>query len=403
MTPFLLAFLLALPSPNPGQRVHDFANILSASQEQRLEDLSREVDAATTAELAVVTVASLEGMTVDDYANSLFREWGIGKRDVNNGVLLIVAADEKRMKIEVGYGLEPLLTDGLAGEIADRAIVPRFKEGDMAGGVVAGAEKLAEILKASPDEARGVKGSAPSTVSSRGGVNPRTWHFVAIAAGLIFFILGEILSRSKRYPSWLFGAGALGCAATVLGDVFQTIQLPLHERSLGWLTGAGAVTLGAIIANARRYKRYGPHACPKCGTRLELLDEKKDDAHLTVAQKLEEELGSVDYDVWVCPACLEKDVAEYTALFSGYSKCPKCSHRTYHEETTVLKHATEWSTGQRRIDGRCASCKYSGVRYETIARVVRSSSSGGGSSSGSGGGGSFGGGSSGGGGASRGW
>jgi uncharacterized protein len=401
MTPLLLALLILLPSPNPGHRVHDFANVLSDAQEQELENLSREVDDATTAELAVVTIGSLEGMTVDEYANALFREWGIGKRDVNNGVLLLVAPKEKRMRIEVGYGLEPLITDAMSGEVADRAIIPRFKEGDMAGGIVAGAQSLAGVLKANPNEARGVAGSAPSAISAAARANPLAGHMIAIAAGLIFLILGEILNRTKRYPTWLFGAGALGLAAAALGDVYHTIQLPAHQWSMGWMTGAGVVALGALVTNARRYMRYGPHACRKCGTRLELLDEKKDDAHLTAAQKLEEELGSVDYDVWVCPACLEKDVTEYTAVFSGYSQCPHCSHRTYHEESTTITHATEWSTGQRRIDGRCASCKHSGTRYETIPREVRSSSSGGGGSSS--GGGSFGGGSSGGGGASRGW
>ena len=100
------------------------------------------VERQTTAQLAVVTVPSLRGETVEAYAHELFNEWGIGKKGVNNGVLLLVAPTERRMRIEVGYGLEPLLTDSVCGEIRDQAIIPHFKNNDYAGGIIAGTQRL---------------------------------------------------------------------------------------------------------------------------------------------------------------------------------------------------------------------------------------------------------------------
>src|SRR3990172_7690478 len=124
--PVLVGLVLAVVQPQDrARRVHDFASILPAAEAQSLESLAQQVERETTAQLAIVTVASLEGMTVEQYAYTLFNSWGIGRRDVNNGVLLLVAPRERRMRIEVGYGLEPLLTDSLCGEIRDASIIPR--------------------------------------------------------------------------------------------------------------------------------------------------------------------------------------------------------------------------------------------------------------------------------------
>ena len=92
----------------------------------------RDVEQQTTAEIAVVTVPSLDGMTVEEYASRLFKAWGIGKKGRDNGVLVLVAPTEHKMRIEVGYGLEAVLPDGLAGQIVRTECLPRFKEGDYA-------------------------------------------------------------------------------------------------------------------------------------------------------------------------------------------------------------------------------------------------------------------------------
>ena len=155
--------VLAVVMPqNPNVRVHDFAGLLSADQRTAVEQVTEDVEKQTTAQLAVVTVKSLDGKTVEVYANELFNAWGIGQKDVNNGVLLLVAPQQRRMRIEVGRGVELLLTDALCGQIRDTFIIPRFKQGDFAGGIVAGTEELARVLKSDPEAARGLPNSGPA-------------------------------------------------------------------------------------------------------------------------------------------------------------------------------------------------------------------------------------------------
>ena len=138
--------LIAVVQPqSTDHRVHDFANLLSPDDRQALEKLSFDVDQKTTAEIVVVTVNSLDGLPVESYAHELFEKWGIGKRKANNGVLLLVAPNERRMWISTGYGVEALLTDALAGEIRDKHVIPYFKRQDYAGGIKEGANAIATV------------------------------------------------------------------------------------------------------------------------------------------------------------------------------------------------------------------------------------------------------------------
>lgn len=166
----IIAILLtAVVQPqSPNQRVHDFANLLSPEQRQSLESTSRDVEQKTTAQIAVVTVNSLEGKTVEDYAHELFVSWGIGQRKTNNGVLLLVAPHERRMWIATGYGVEPLLTDSLCGEIRDKQVIPYFKRQDYAGGILAGTQQLATVLLSDPAAAQEIRIQVRTSPARRG-------------------------------------------------------------------------------------------------------------------------------------------------------------------------------------------------------------------------------------------
>ncbi len=113
--------------------VNDYAGLLSPAVKTQLDAKLSQLEKDTTAEVAVVTVKSLEGDSVDDYAVRLFEKWKIGKKDKDNGVLFLVALDDRKMRIEVGYGLEPLITDGRAGRIRDNDVIPRFKDRRLRG------------------------------------------------------------------------------------------------------------------------------------------------------------------------------------------------------------------------------------------------------------------------------
>jgi uncharacterized protein len=139
-TPLLAGF------PSPQGRVNDFAGVLDAGAKSHLLDRIHEVESKTTAEIAVVTVPSLDGMTVEDYANKLFLKWGIGKKKQNNGLLVLVCPPERKVRIEVGYGLEQTINDGLAGSVIRAYFIPAFKKGDFAGGITAGVDQLAKFI-----------------------------------------------------------------------------------------------------------------------------------------------------------------------------------------------------------------------------------------------------------------
>lgn len=134
--------------PRPVGFVNDFADIIPADVKNRLEEKLRQYEKQTSIEVAVVTISSLNGETVEDYTIQLARSWGVGKKQKNNGVVILVAPNERKMRIEVGYGVEPYLTDGQAGEIIRNDMIPQFKRGDMVAGIVAGANSVLEHLGA---------------------------------------------------------------------------------------------------------------------------------------------------------------------------------------------------------------------------------------------------------------
>ena len=144
----VLAGVLTLHAafPAPQGPINDFAHVLDAATTTELASLVADVRGKTTAEIAVVTVPSLDGMTVEEYANKLFKAWGIGKKGKDNGVLVLVAPTERKVRIEVGYGLEPVLPDGLAGEIIRTDVLPEFKAGSYTTGVLRGTRRIADVV-----------------------------------------------------------------------------------------------------------------------------------------------------------------------------------------------------------------------------------------------------------------
>ncbi|MDP3696402.1 MAG: TPM domain-containing protein [Candidatus Taylorbacteria bacterium] len=140
--------------PNPIGHVNDFANIIDSATELALETQLRDYKDKTSIEIAVATVSSLKGITVDEYALELFNEWGVGDRAKDNGILVLVAPNEREMKIEVGYGMEPDLTDAQAGRIINDVIIPYFRDGKMAEGVAAGVDAILDDLGSTPFETR---------------------------------------------------------------------------------------------------------------------------------------------------------------------------------------------------------------------------------------------------------
>jgi uncharacterized protein len=143
---------LALTFPSLTGRVVDQANIISGDTRRSLETRLADLEAKSGIQLVVATVTSLEGQEIEPYANQLFRAWRLGEKEKNNGVLLLVAPNERRVRIEVGYGLEGTLTDALSKVIITNAIAPRFKSGDFNDGISRGIDDIITVLTTDASE-----------------------------------------------------------------------------------------------------------------------------------------------------------------------------------------------------------------------------------------------------------
>jgi len=133
-------------------RIVDQANVISADARRTIEPKLVDLETKSGIQLVVATVNSLEGQEIEPYANALFRKWQLGEKTKNNGVLLLVAPKERRVRIEVGYGLEGTLTDALSKVIIVNAITPRFKAGDFSDGILRGVDDIITVLTTDASE-----------------------------------------------------------------------------------------------------------------------------------------------------------------------------------------------------------------------------------------------------------
>jgi len=221
MTMLLLALILATAAhaqtfPTLTGRVVDGANLLSPEQEATLTQQLAALEAKNRRQLVVVVLPSLEGYAIEDYGYRLGRDWGIGEKDVNSGALLIVAPNERKVRIEVGYGLEPILTDALSSVIIQQQILPAFRNGDMAGGIMAGTKAMADLLSL-PDEQAEARAQriVADAKQQEGGDFPVALIFWGIVLAVILLSMlrnrgGGRSFRRSGLPVVLWGPGLGG-------------------------------------------------------------------------------------------------------------------------------------------------------------------------------------------------
>ncbi|MFZ2995313.1 TPM domain-containing protein [Sphingobium sp.] len=180
--------------------VVDAANLLDPAQEQALSQKLVAAKQASGKSLVVATIPDLQGYDIADYGYRLGRAWGIGDKE-SNGAILMIAPAERKIRIEVGYGLEGTLTDALSSQVIRNAITPRFKAGDMPGGIDAGVDQITTLLALPPDQAKARVAAAAADARSRndsGGGIMGFWIILFV----IFFVALPLLSRArggKRY------------------------------------------------------------------------------------------------------------------------------------------------------------------------------------------------------------
>ncbi len=218
----LTAALLALCGPARAEnfpaltgRVVDAAGILDPATVATLDGKLAALETQSQRQVVVATVPDLGGEEIEDYANHLFRAWKIGDKQRNDGVLLVVAPSARKVRIEVGYGLEGIVTDALSSVIIRRAMTPRFKAGDYGGGITAAVDELSAQLRLPEDQARAVAAQAKAQLAreQRPHFDPGSVIFLLFVVG--FFVmsaLNRLTGGRRRYGGgvWIVPGGGFG-------------------------------------------------------------------------------------------------------------------------------------------------------------------------------------------------
>lgn len=257
----LVLFLLLLPLawafarevPPLTGRVNDTANLIPLDQRQRIEAQLAQFEQQTSNQVSVLTVDSLDGEEIADYGNKVGRAWGLGQKGKDNGALLLVSKNDRKMRIEVGYGLEPVLTDLQTSVIQNQVIIPYFKKGDFGGGIEAGVTAILSTV-----QGKDVQPAPEAQPSGDGGES--SWLGILVFG---LFALGPFILNAIRSGSWivylvmlpiLFLLGSLAgltvglIAAGVWLVLFPILRMILpkstplsrsRRRSGGWWMGPG--------------------------------------------------------------------------------------------------------------------------------------------------------------------
>lgn len=361
----LLLFALALPQtkpsggaiakfvppvPTPASFISDVNTALKPAERSALDARIRSIQSAGLGDIAVAILPSIGGYEPQQVGVEIYRTWkvgsvaAIGSARRNVGLLILIVPKEMAPDnrghcfIITGTGAEGVITDATAGTTCRDVIIPRLRTRDYAGALGAGITALEARLRG--DSALATTPTPAQRVLPRSSTSATS----------------DLESRK-----WPFGAAAI----------------------------AG---LGFLVVGARKWARYRRRDCPRCNNRMRRLDESSDDAKLKREEILEEQLGSIDYDVWVC-GCGETAVLPYRSFFSKYSDCGVCRRRTASSTRHEIYAATRTSSGRAQDRFSCKSCGAMwtvDVILPQLPTPSTSSSHGGGGRSG-GGGSSFGG------------
>ncbi|MCM1319578.1 MAG: TPM domain-containing protein [Muribaculaceae bacterium] len=374
------------------QYISDPASYMSSDARDKANAKLKMLNDSTTAEMAVVILPSIGDADIFEFAQRLATKWGIGKADKDNGMLILFDMNSHQVRVHPGQGLEGIFTDVACRRLIEEVIVPPMKTGDIDDAVIDLSNKVYDVLT-NPEAAAEIRSSQGSS-SDNNTIN--FWYFMLIPFigtlwyySLIFKKLWHLRGKSDYEK-----ARELNVGESMVMDVVICI-----------------VTLGLCIPavlirrlSARHY-RNKPRKCDVCGTRMKKLNEQEDNNYLNESQNKEEELNSVDYDVWLCPKCGATEIFSFPSVNTEYTMCPYCDTKAL---SLVYKRIDRPATSSRRGHGTMIyECKHCGKRVEkpyTIPIAAASAAPiiiggiggrgghGGGPTGGSFGGGSFGGG-----------
>ncbi len=238
---FSSGWAVALEVPPLKSRVNDYASILSPATAQQLEAMLQNFEATDSTQIVLLTIPSLEGDSLENFSMRVVEAWKIGQAKLDNGALLLISKNDRKLRIEVGYGLEGKLTDLTSGRIIRDVITPRFKEGDFDQGVTNGLSAMMAAVK-------GEFTASPSSEKKRhSNVDPGAFFILAI---VVFSIMGRLLTRvpllsagigallAPAFGAFMLGIGGLGLLVLAfLGFIFGLIMAGKAAQGGGFIGG----------------------------------------------------------------------------------------------------------------------------------------------------------------------
>jgi uncharacterized protein len=397
--------------------------ILDDASVARINTILQLLEADTQAEVALVVLQTIEDDEIEDFAVRLFQEWGIGKKSIDNGLLILFVMDQRAIRFETGYGLEGVLPDAICKRIQMQTMIPAFKDGNYGAGLLRGIEQIVSLVRNEPtpelQKAKSLDGSDILLLVLMG------YLFLALIPFLWISISIKNIKKNtclRSNPERYF---ALQSKKKIVKSVMIVFLLFIGFVFLFFFFSTGSVFLTLLFpftlipANClskcqmRKFRRQ-PVTCQVCGAPMHILPEKEDNAYLSPAQDLEEKIRSMDYDVFLCRKCHRSVIFGYDRN-SHYTQCPKCKTKAFGcTKSYTVVTPTVTTNGVMRSVYTCQFCNYTKNEDEATPRLQasvpgslpRNSGFFGKSSSGNksfGRGGSFGGGGSGGGGSTSRW
>lgn len=401
-----------------GDRVYDFAGVLSRSDQQRLQDRLEAMELKKLTKGAIVIADRLDGVTIQEFALGLGERWKIDRGDSDNGFVMAVSIQDRKYWLEVGRDLQGTIPDAVAARLMQDNLRPAFRQGQFAVGLDRALAELNQRLeKAGGVEALPTHPVAPrsspimvlvtlllgvGTVGvafaswPRGSVPGRDpWKLPGI--GLGFGALACALLGVLQVPGGGFGLLLVGLvpaawatmrllegswtpvalneATRMSSAVTRTYWAVVIGGTLLWMFTAPsgliapflllAVPLGFAV---KGYFLRTPRSCPECQGALRWLPEVEEAQFLKEDENLEQRLGSVDYDIWRCQKCQRSAVYPHPKLFAPYQECPRCHRRTLTTRTVLDAEPTAWQDGWASDVTECQNPK---CGYRDITRQRR--------------------------------
>ncbi|MCC2671154.1 MAG: hypothetical protein K0Q72_3625, partial [Armatimonadetes bacterium] len=399
------------------QRVYDFARVLSPADQRRIQLRLEALEQRGLAEGVVVIADRLEDLTIQELALGLAERWKVGRKDVGNGFVLAVSIADRKRWLEVGRDLQGFITDADATRLTSDTLVAPFREERYGEGLDAAVAAIEQRLeKAGGVEALPVRAPAPQP-------SPLAGFLTLVLGGLTALTASRAWPRGSvpgkdpwRLPAIGLGFGALACA--VLGllqapqgglqlaavaalpagwavlRLLEGAWIPLdlntaHEKRKPVVTGywaavaaiaiwmlmsASPLVVGFVILAVPfglaipGYFARVPRKCPECTGALRWLPEAEEPQFLRDDENLEQQIGSVDYDIWRCQKCERSAVFSHTRPFAPYQQCPRCHRRTLSTRTVIDDEPTAWQDG---LASDVTECRNPRCNYRDVIRQRR--------------------------------